>query len=196
VTLEGIEALTGDPSNPVAIKNDVTGETLLNSLVGVYSWSGDTSAFRAGSFGYSALHNTPHLRYGKSAVQAIAQNTLTQLTFPTKTYDWLNSGSEWSGSVFTPKIPGSYAVTVSVAMANTAWVAGNRFLVAIRKNGVAQALNEDQTAVGAFIRQLQCTDTVYLGTGDTLDTAVFQGVIASLDTDSTALTCYIAIDRQ
>jgi hypothetical protein len=118
------------------------------------------------------------------------------LTFPTKTYDWLNSGSEWSGSVFTPKIPGSYAVTVSVAMANTAWAAGNRFLVAIRKNGVAQALNEDQTAVGAFIRQLQCTDTVYLGTGDTLDTAVFQGVIASLDTDSTALTCYIAIDRQ
>lgn len=194
VTATAILAITGDPAHPVAIKNDVTGEVILNTMVGLYSWSGETSGFRSGSLGYSALHNTPRIRYGKSATQAIAQNTVVVLTFPTKTHDW-QSVSEWSGSVYTPKIPGPYRVTVSVQLASATWAAGNRFVLGIRKNGASQSNNEDQSAIGTFITQLQHTDTVYCSPGDTIDTFVFQGAAASINTDSTATTCYIAIER-
>lgn len=196
LTAEGILGLTGDAAHPVAIKNDVTGEALLNTMVGVYSWSGDTTAFRSGSFGYSAFHNTPHIRYGKNAVQAVAQNTVVVLTFPIKDNDWLNSGSEWSGSVYTPKIPGVYRVTVSVQLDSTTWAAGNRFILAIRKSGATHGSMESRSFVGTFLTQLQCTDTIYCAAGDTIDTFVFQNAVATVNTDSSVTTCYIAIDRE
>lgn len=196
VAFDGIMGLTGDPSHPVGILNDVTGEALLNVIHDRYNWSGDTSSFRSGSFGVSVTHNAPHLRYGKSAVQAVAQNTVVVLAFPAKVDDWMTP-SEWSGTVFTPKIQGRYRVTVSVMLASATWAAGNIFRIAIRKNGAGQSTLENNEAVGTFVRQLQLTDTVFCnGTTDTIDTIVFQGAVATVNTDSTSITCFIAIDRE
>ena len=150
------------------------------------------------------MHNIPHIRYGKSATQAIAQNTLTILSFPTKVDDWLiSSQSEWgtgTGSVassrYTPKLPGAYRVSVSVAMASTAWVAGNRLSLFIQRSAATISQLDEYFAVGTFTRQITYSDTIYCGVGDYIEAYIFQSVVASLNTDSSSVTCFIAIERQ
>lgn len=197
VTAIAINGLTGSAGAPIAIKNDAIGESYANFMSGVYSWSG-VPGVQTGSFAASILHNTPHIRYGKSATQAIAQNTLTLLTYPTKVDDWQTGGvSEWSGSRYTPKIPGRYRVSVSISMASTAWTAGQNLEIALLKNGSTFSINSDPSAVGTFTRQIMLTDTVFLnGIGDYIEAWVFQAAAASLNTDSNTFDCFIAIDRE
>lgn len=194
VTAIGINGLSGDPAHPIGIKNENTGEATLNTMVGIYSWSGVATSFQTGAYGYSLLHNhlSSHVRYGKSATQAIAQNTATLLTFPTKQDD---AFSEWNGSRFTPVVPGRYRVTVTVAVASATWTAAAILRLYIMKSGSTYSTFEADDAVGTFTRQISHSDTVNLGVGDYIETQVFQGISASLNTDSSALTCYVAIDR-
>jgi hypothetical protein len=195
VTALGINGLTGGAGQPVGILNANTGESYTNSMVGIYSWSG-APGVQTGSFAFSALHNTPHVRYGKNAAQVIMQNVLTLLTFPSQQDDWQTTASEWNGSRYTPKVPGRYRVSVSIGVASTAWTAGDRLMLQIQRTSVPFSLNEDDTATGTFIRQINLTDTVYCGAGDYIEAYVYQGVAAALNTDSSALTCFIAIDRE
>jgi hypothetical protein len=50
--------------------------------------------------------------------------------------------------------------------------------------------------VGTFIASNDVNTTVNLGVGDYIEAYVYQAAAASLNTDSSALTCYIAIDRE
>lgn len=189
-----INGLTGSAGQPIAIANANTGESLTNWM-GNYNWSG-VPGVQSGSFAATIIHNTPHIRYGKSMTQSLAQNVLTLITYPVKVDDWQTT-SEWSGSRYTPIVQGRYKVSCSISVASATWSAGELFEIAILKNGATFSINSDTTGVGTFIRQIEHDDTVFLnGVGDYIEIWAIQNSGSStLNTDSNTFDCYVTIDK-
>lgn len=100
------------------------------------------------------LTNPPLLIASQTGAQTISNATITALTWPSPTVDTYTAWSAGNPTRITPKYPGYYSITGSVAFAVNG--SGARS-VAIRKNGVATDLFQTTAAASGFNQVNQVT---------------------------------------
>lgn len=137
------------------------------------------------------------VRATNATADSIPNAAATILKFDTEVYDSLTEFVSATG-VFTAKNAGYYMVSACALSASAAWDAGERWEIAVYKNGSEYSRGDSVTADAATTRQRLarvCTSVFLNGTTDTITVRLIhnQGAAVALDTAPTAN--YIDINR-
>lgn len=136
------------------------------------------------------------VRATQSTAQSINTATPTAITFDAEVFDTLSELTPGSG-LFTAKQTGYYRVRGAAMSASVAWDVGERWEVAVFKNGAEYARGVPSLADAATTRQrassVDCL--VLLAVNDTIDLRVLHNQGAAVTLNNSGLTNFLEIER-
>lgn len=141
--------------------------------------------------------SSTQVRATTASAQAIANATVSILTWDTEVFDSLSEFTPGTG-VFTAKNAGKYRVTARSLSASAAWDAGERWEIRVYKNSTLYATGDYNTAdaTNTIARMSSVTCLVDLnGTTDIIDVRVIHNQGASVNTSTDATANFIEIER-